>query len=229
MTPVPEGLLAFAAGAGLGTFLSPCALPLVPGYVGYYVSASAQDTPRAGLAVRALAAAGGVLVTLLTLGGLAVLVGQPVARALPTGELLVGAVLLVLGVAVLTDRGPDWQVPLPARRADTAGFALFGAGYAVAGAGCVLPVFLGVVLEAMTLGPAAGTAVVGTYAAAVALPLLGLTVAVGAGFDAITARLTSASRYTEPAAGIVLVAAGLGQLLVVLFPDLTASLPQVAP
>ncbi|MDL0139684.1 cytochrome c biogenesis protein CcdA, partial [Halobacterium salinarum] len=42
----------FAAGAGLATFLSPCALPLVPGYVGYYVTERDSD-----IAVVAAAAA----------------------------------------------------------------------------------------------------------------------------------------------------------------------------
>jgi len=40
---------------------------------------------------------------------------------------------------------PVDPVPLPKRRTGVFGFGLFGAGYALAGAGCVAPVFLGVV------------------------------------------------------------------------------------
>ncbi|ESP89740.1 cytochrome C biogenesis protein transmembrane region/thiol-disulfide transporter [Candidatus Halobonum tyrrellensis G22] len=39
------GTVAFAAGAGLTTFFAPCAFPLLPGYVGYYVHQSEDETP----------------------------------------------------------------------------------------------------------------------------------------------------------------------------------------
>ncbi|MFC7134442.1 MULTISPECIES: cytochrome c biogenesis protein CcdA [Salinibaculum] len=216
--------LAFAAGAGAATFLSPCALPLVPGYVGYYVSAADDGRGAGGIATRGVAAAAGVLVTLAALAGLAVLVGRPVTQSLPVVEPLVGVALVVLGALVVTGRAPDWRVALPERRADAAGFALFGAGYAGASAGCVLPVFLAVVLNAVTLPPTLGLAVVGVYAASVALPLLLVTVAVGTGLDVATGRLAAYGRSLERVAGVVLVLAGLGQVAVALAPELLPSL-----
>jgi cytochrome c-type biogenesis protein len=206
--------VAFAAGAGAATFLSPCALPLVPGYVGFYLSAAGGQRPGRGLAVRALAVAAGVLATLGGLAGLAVLVGRPVVRALPAAEPIVGAGLLALGLGMVTDRLPGWRVSLPERRADAVGFALFGAGYAGASAGCVLPVFLAVVLQAAALSPAAAAVVLGTYAGTVAVPLLAVTVALGAGVDVATGRLAAFGDHAETTAGLVLVAAGAGQLLV---------------
>lgn len=216
--------LVFAAGAGAATFLSPCALPLVPGYVGYYVSAAGGDRHPGGITVRGVAAATGVLVTLGALAGLAVLVGHPVTQSLPVVEPLVGVALVVLGALVVTDAAPDWRVALPERRADTAGFALFGAGYAGASAGCVLPVFLAVVVNAVTLPPALALAVVGVYAGSVALPLLALTVAVGAGLDVATGRLAAYGGRLEQTAGVVLVLAGIGQIAVAVAPDLVPSL-----
>ena len=38
------GALAFAASAGLATFFAPCAFPLLPGYVGYYLHESDADS-----------------------------------------------------------------------------------------------------------------------------------------------------------------------------------------
>ena len=217
--------IAFAAGAGLATFLSPCALPLVPGYVGYYVSAADGDRGVAGVAVRGVAAAAGVLLALGVLAGLAVAVGGTLTRALPVVEPAVGLVLVVLGVLVVNRHGPDWRPALPARRADTAGFALFGAGYAGASAGCVLPVFLAVVVQTLSLPLPAAAAVIGVYAAGVALPLLGVTVAVGLGVDVATGRWAGYGSRLERIAGAVLVAAGLGQIAVAVAPAAVPSLP----
>ena len=218
--------LVFAAGAGVATFLSPCALPLVPGYVGYYVSAVDGDQRPTGVAARGVAAAAGVLVALGALAGLVILVGRPVTRALPVVEPAVGVALAAFGVLVVTGR-PDWRVPLPARRADTAGFTLFGAGYAGASAGCVLPVFLAVVVQTLTLPLPAAVAVVGVYAAGVALPLLAVTVAVGLGLDVATGRWAGYGTGLQRVAGIVLVAAGLGQVVVAVAPEAVPALPSV--
>lgn len=212
--------LAFAAGAGVATFLSPCALPLVPGYVGYYVSAAGSTRQRAaGIVVRGLAAGAGALVTLGVLAGLAVAVGRPVTERLTLIEPVVGIALLGLGIAAVAGWSPARTVSLPERRTGTGGFALFGAGYAGASAGCVLPVFLAVVVNALTLPPATAATVVGVYAAGVALPLLGVTLAVGAGVDVAADQLAGHGSLLERLAGVVLALAGVGQLVVATMPS----------
>ena len=217
------GRVAFAAGAGVATFLSPCALPLVPGYVGFYASAADGERATAGVVSRGLAASVGLLATLGALAGLAILVGRPVARALPVLEPLVGVALVALGVLVVTDRGPTVTAPLPARRADVSGFALFGAGYAGASAACVLPVFLAVVVEAVSLPLARALAVVTTYALAAAVPLLAVTVALGLGVGVATGRLAALGDRIERASGVVLVLAGVGQVAIAIAPNAIAS------
>jgi cytochrome c-type biogenesis protein len=217
--------VAFAAGAGVATFLSPCALPLVPGYLGFYANAGDADGEAAGIVLRGLAASTGLLAGLGALAGLAVLVGRPVARTLPVLEPVVGVAIVAFGVLVLTDRAPSLTVPLPARRANAPGFALFGAGYAGASAACVLPVFLAVVVHAVSLPVAHAVAVVSAYALAAALPLLVLTVVVGFGFDVATGRLAALGGHAERASGVVLVLAGAGQVLLAIAPDALGSMP----
>lgn len=225
MSDALAGHLAFAAGAGIATFLSPCALPLVPGYVGYYVSAVDGDQRPTGVIARGVAAAAGVLFTLGALAGLAILVGRPLTRTLPLIEPVVGLALLVLGALVVTGRAPDWGVSLPARRADTVGFALFGAGYAGASAGCVLPVFLAVIVQTIMLPVPAAAAVIGIYAAGVALPLLGVTVATGLGTTVAAGRWASYGTRLQRVAGVVLVVAGLGQVIVAVAPETIPAFP----
>lgn len=217
--------LMFAAGAGVATFLSPCALPLVPGYVGYYVTRSEPTRRRAvGVAIRGVAAGAGALLTLAGLAGLAVAVGRPVARRLSLLEPAVGVALILVGATALTGWSPPRTPSLPGRRADTAGFALFGAGYAGASAGCVLPIFLAVVVQALALPVADAVAVLGAYAAGVAVPLFLTTLAVGAGLDLATGRLVCYGARLERVAGAVLVSAGLGQLAVATVPGAASTL-----
>jgi len=225
VTDLLGGQLAFAAGAGVATFLSPCALPLVPGYVGFYAGSADEDGRTAGVLARALAAGSGLLVTLGALAALAILVGRPVARLLPLVEPFVGVALVLFGVLLLTERGPSPTVPLPARRTDTPGFALFGAGYAGASAGCVLPVFLAVVVQSVALPLPGAVAVVAVYALGAALPLLVLTVLVALGVDVATGRLAGLGGRLERVAGVVLVAAGVAQVVVALEPTAVPALP----
>lgn len=215
------GYVTFAFGAGIATFLSPCALPLLPGYVGYYLRESDDEVPVGGVALRGLAAALGVFATLGLIAGLVVLLGQSVAAHLGLLEPLVGVALVALGLYTLFSPGSGIDVALPERRSDTAGFVLFGAGYAGASAGCVLPIFLAVVVEAaLTLSTVAGLAVVLTYASAVAIPLLVVTLLVGVGVDLATGRLARLGSRLDQLAGVVLVLAGLGQILIAFFPDI---------
>lgn len=75
----------------------------------------------------------------------------------------------------------------------------------------VVPLFLGVVGQAATLPLPAGAAVLGAYAAGVTAPLAGITLLTGAGVGSWRSA-GRFSRYVEPVAGAVMVAAGLGQL-----------------
>jgi len=142
----------FAVTAGVATFFSPCAYPLLPGYVGFYVnSVDADSASVLGAGARGLAAAVGVLATFALLAGATVRIGYSTLANITVFETLVGGLLIVFGLLVVFGRTPSISVPLPKRRTGVFGFGLFGAGYALAGAGCVAPVFLGVVARAIAL------------------------------------------------------------------------------
>ncbi|WP_134669323.1 cytochrome c biogenesis protein CcdA [Halorussus marinus] len=207
MTSGFVGALAFAAGTGVTTFFAPCAFPLLPGYVGYYVNESGDESAVAAAA----AAASGALVSLAAVAALAFALGRTVTTLLPLFEPVVGVGLVAFGALTLTGRAPDLRVALPARPESVAGFGAFGAAYAVAAAGCVAPLFLGVVTQALAFPPVRGVAVLGAYAGAVAAPLVGVTLLASAGVEA----WRDLGRYAgtlERAAAVVMILAGLGQL-----------------
>lgn len=207
------GTTAFAFGAGVATFFSPCAYPLLPGYVGYYVSrADAEASPVGGALVRGLAAGTGVLAVFGALAALALAIGQAGFERLVLLEPLVGAALVVFGLLVALDRAPSLRVALPERRTSVLGFGLFGAVYALAAAGCVVPIVLGVFLRAIAAPPLETALVMGAYAGGVSLLMVATTVVTDVGVALGTARFVGYGTRLTRLAGAVMVLAGLGQL-----------------
>jgi cytochrome c-type biogenesis protein len=203
----------FAVTAGVATFFSPCAYPLLPGYVGFYVnSVDADEASVTGAGVRGIAAAVGVLATFALLAGATVRVGRATLSNIAVFETLVGGLLVAFGLLVVAGRAPSLSLSLPKRRSSVLGFGLFGAGYALAGAGCVAPVFLAVVARAIALPGDAAAVVLSVYAGVVALLMAATTVATGVGLIGNANRVMAHAGTLKRVAGAVMVVAGVGQL-----------------
>jgi len=203
----------FALTAGVATFFSPCAYPLLPGYVGFYVNSFDGDTASVtGAGVRGVAAAFGVLATFALLGGTTAWVGQETLSGITVFETLVGGLLVVFGLLVVLGRDPSLSLSLPKRRSGVLGFCLFGAGYALAGVGCVAPIFLAVVARTIALPPETALLVLGVYAGVVAVLMAATTVATGVGMISNANRVMAHAGWLKRLAGGVMVVAGVGQL-----------------
>lgn len=209
------GVSAFAVGAGITTFFSPCSYALLPGYVGYYAATVEDDTPpMSGVIARGGAAAVGVLGTFLVLTLVAVLASDLIERLLPAAELLVGVLLIALGTAVIVGYTGSFHVALPERRSSVLGFVLFGALYALAATACVLPLFLAVALQSLTFSSAGTAVVMGSFAGSFSVLMIGATVATAVGYEALVGRVSAHVDLLTRIAGVILVIAGFGQLVV---------------
>ncbi len=209
--------LSFALVAGVATFFSPCAYPLLPGYVGFYVNqADADSVSIVGAGTRGAAAGVGVLATFGALSAATLRIGNSTLSNITVFESLVGGLLVVFGLLVVTGRAPSISIPLPKRRASVLGFGLFGAGYALAGAGCVAPVFLAVIARAIVLPTDVAALVLSVYAGTVAVLLVATTVAAGVGLLTDAGRALAYSGRLKRLAGAVMILAGVGQLYLAL-------------
>lgn len=203
--------LAFAFGAGLTTFAAPCVFPLLPGYVGYYADQhGGQGTVRP--LGQGLAAAAAVLAVFATLTAAVYALDSRVVSSLAGVEPLAGGVLVVLGVVTLAGYAPSVHLSLPARRDTTLGVLFFGGVYAVAAAGCTVPILLAVVAQALAMAPLPGAMVLSAYAGGVALPMVVATVAVGYGADMVTGGAGASGATLTRVAGAVMLAAGAVQV-----------------
>ncbi|ELZ24457.1 cytochrome c biogenesis protein transmembrane region [Haloterrigena salina JCM 13891] len=207
----------FAVIAGVATFFSPCAYPLLPGYVGFYVSRTDRDDASlVGATLRGIVAGIGVLGTFAALIGVTFWLGRSALSNFTIFESLVGGLLVVFGALVVAGRAPSLSIPLPKRRSSVLGFGIFGAGYALAGAGCVAPVFLAVVARALSLPHDAAALVLVTYVGSVVVLMVAMTVATGMGLVASAGRFAAYSERLKRLAGAIMIVAGIGQLYLAL-------------
>ncbi|ELY80533.1 cytochrome c biogenesis CcdA family protein [Natrinema pallidum] len=205
--------LTFGLISGIGTFFSPCSFPLLPGYVGFYVSQTDGERASLGGALsRGLLAGLGVLVTFSALLGATFWVGHATLSTVKWFEVVAGVVLIAFGLLVVFERAPTLSITLPKRRSSVLGFAIFGVGYALAAAGCVAPIFIGVVTRALSLPTTEAAILLGTYVGSFVALMVSLTVATGMGLVASAGRLAAYTGLLKRVAGAVMIVAGVGQL-----------------
>lgn len=212
MSLVDLSIVAGAFSAGVFSFFAPCAFPLLPGYVGYYVASVDEEVSLGGAMSRGGAAGLGAAVVFAAIAVVVVTVGRSILTRLQYVEPLVGLLLIALGILLVVDRMPTLHVQLPGRRESVLGFGLFGAGYAIAAAGCFAPVFVAVLLEAMTLSAVGSVITIGAFAVGLGGLLLAATVAVAIGHDVGAGTIPKYTDRIKPIAGLVIIAAGIYQL-----------------
>ncbi|SEV82253.1 cytochrome c biogenesis CcdA family protein [Natrinema salifodinae] len=205
--------IVFALTSGIATFFSPCAYPLLPGYVGFYVSQTDGERASLGGALsRGLFAGLGVLVTFAALLGATFMLSYSTLSTVKWFEVLAGLILIAFGLVTAAGRAPSLSITLPKRRSSVLGFAIFGVGYALAAAGCVAPVFFGIVTRALSLPTGEATVLLGTYVGSIVALMVSLTVATGMGLVAGAGRFAAYSDPLKRVAGAVMIVAGIGQL-----------------
>lgn len=231
--PLASLRLGFAFTAGAATFFAPCAAPMLPAYLTFYLGADgggSGESASAGSATaecrgtrlrRAAVVAGAAsLGLLLVFGALAAVVaavGTGPLRDLVFLEVAVGGALVLLGSGMATGRLPTLRLPLPTRRRSGAGYVLFGAGYGAAAAGCTAPVFVAVLLTALGSGPIEAVVTLCAYALGMITLLVGVTVAAAIGAERVTGIVGAASGRIERVSGALLIVAGAAQLYLFYF------------
>jgi len=215
--------LSFAATLGGFTFFAPCAFPLLPGYVAFYLGSdeegSADDTTARLLraAKVGVIASAGFFVVFWVLGGIVSVAGTQLLTDISLLEPVIGGLLVVLGAAMAAGRSPQFHVKLPERRRSSSSFFLFGVVYALAAAGCTAPLFIGVVSASLGSGPALAAGTLGAYAGGMGAMMVGVTGLAAVGRDQVLRRLSASTGRIQRVAGGLLVVAGIAQIVWWLF------------
>ena len=91
--------------AGFAFFFSPCAFPMLPGYLAYYLKKGSEEGGKIPLRRAAMAgtiSATGIIIVSLGLGIVVIFAGTSILEGVAIFGLIVGIILIVLGVLLLT-------------------------------------------------------------------------------------------------------------------------------
>ena len=178
-------LFPLAVVAGLASFFSPCAFPLLPAAV----TANLKPNGRASPFVVGLVSASGLMTLLLMVGLVIAFIGQPLGELLQNNLRIIrgviGVLLIYLAYNQISDKFHFGLLErLAPKVAATEGRSLKGAyiygfGYTLAGSGCTIPILGGLTLSALTSGgfqPAISSfAIAGAVMASLMFVFMGLT------------------------------------------------------
>ncbi len=218
---VAQAGLAFTAGV-LG-FLSPCALPMLPSYVAYYLDRGAEvsrERRLLGAVIFASATVAGFLTVFTAVGFLPSLA----VRLIPLSEgVLVPVIGLgLLAVGLLTAAGglfsrlPHVAVAPPAA-SGPASFYVYGVAYALASLSCSLPVFLLVVLQSATAAsPFENLLLFIIYGLGAGALMVPVTIAAALSKEYLHRRLMRVMPHMRKLNAAILIAAGAYMLLTAL-------------
>ena len=202
-----------AFGAGLVSFLSPCVLPLVPGYISAVAGVKPDEIRARRVIGPSLAFVGSFSVIFIALG----LLGQQALRGVLTGPAALkvsGAIIIVMGLLFmaapfLPRLSREWHVDALVSRAGRGGPVLTGAAFALAWTPCTGPTLGAIVTAAGTSHSAAhGAFLLAVYCAGLGIPFL----ITGLAFGTATSALAVVKRHYPVvigAGGAVLVAMGV--------------------
>ena len=205
--------------AGLISFLSPCVLPLVPGYISLISGAGVEELKtREGKVIRSVMLNSvlfilGFSAVFLALGAVATTVGELVHEHIALLSRIAGAVIMALGLhqtgllpmrLLYADRRFHG---MPAGAAGTRAF-LVGSAFGFGWTPCVGPILAVIpTLAAAESTVARGVSLLAVYALGLAIPFL-LTAFSIEGFLAFYARFRRHLHTLEIVSGVVLVAIG---------------------
>ena len=215
-----------AAFAGVVSFLSPCVLPLVPGYLSYVSGITYADLQKSGAAsdedrkalvrtvtTNAAAFVVGFSIVFVMLGASATTAGQFLQGASPIFTKIAGAIIVIFGLHILG----VFRIPFLYRekRIQTnqaprtlLGSTAVGMAFAFGWTPCIGPILAAVLTMAATQeSVTAGMGLLAVYSLGLGIPFLGAALGVNYLLD-FTKRFRRYVRAAEIASGVLVVAVG---------------------
>jgi cytochrome c-type biogenesis protein len=206
-----------AIAAGLVSFLSPCVLPLVPGYLSTVIGVAPADIQHAGarrVLVPSLLFIASFSLIFILLGLTATQVGSLLNTHIATLRIAGGVLIVLMGVVFLATPFVDalnfqWHSESLMRMAGRGGPLIAGAAFAIAWTPCT-SITLGAILTqaAVSNSAAHGAILLAFYSAGLAIPFLLIAVA----FERMSGALEVVKRHFPLIVGIggaVMIALGV--------------------
>jgi len=208
-------LTAFAA--GLVSFLSPCVLPLVPGYLSAVTGVAYSELETAGwrrVLVPSLLFVGSFSAIFILLGLTATAVGSALNDNRQTLDRIAAAVIVAMGLLFVAQLflprlNREWRFDALMERAGSGGPVVAGGAFAFAWTPCIGPALSAILAAASTTCSAAqGGGLLAVYSAGLAIPFLLTAIA----FARMTTAFTVIKRHYAAimaTGGVILIVMGV--------------------
>ena len=224
MTDLSTLALATAFGAGIISFLSPCVLPLVPGYISYVAGDALVHRESADARAQRLATLGlslcfvaGFSTVFIALGAGATFLGQFLLRYKNEANIVGGTIVLLFGLFMVGAVRLPWlqrdlRVHAEIKGARPLSAYVIGLAFAFGWTPCIGPV-LGAILtvSAVTATVSTGIAMLGAYSLGLGVPFLLTAVFTGAMLKRFRS-VRRTGRWLQVGAGVGMIAMGLAMI-----------------
>ena len=208
--------------AGFLSFVSPCVLPLIPGYISFVSGVSVEEmradapptTSRLQVFLTSLAFVIGFSLVFVALGASATAIGKFLFSKLPLLSKIAGAILIVfglhtMGVFRLACLETAKRVHSQRKPAGPLGAMLVGVAFAFGWTPCIGPILGGILAIAGSRNSVTeGIILLAVYSLGLGIPFLLAAFAVEP-FAAFLARYRSRLHYMEKVMGVLLVLTGI--------------------
>jgi cytochrome c-type biogenesis protein len=213
---VIDAPLAYAFGVGMVATVNPCGFAMLPAYLSFFLGLDGADADTRASVRQALVIGGTLTLGFLTVFGvLGILLDgalAPVQEYLPWVTMALGAMLVVMGVALLRGRSLALRLPTISGAGSTRQLTsvfLFGVSYALVSLSCTIPLFIAAVAPSFTKANfASGTAAFLAYGLGMGVVLIALTVALALARHSLVRSLRRVLPYVYKVSGALLIAAG---------------------
>jgi len=224
-----ENVSLFAAfAAGVLSFISPCVLPLIPGYLSY-ISGVSLDEMRGGASAAAVAVVPqsrsrvlvaslffclGFSLVFVSLGASATFLGQYLMERLSLLGKIAGVVIIIFGLHTMGVLRIGWlyqekRFQTSTKPVGLVGAMLVGIAFAFGWTPCIGPILAGILAIAATEDTVTdGVRLLSVYSAGLAVPFLLTALAINRFFTAF-AKIRRHYHTIEVASGLLLVVIGV--------------------
>jgi cytochrome c-type biogenesis protein len=214
--------LLFVFAAGLLSFLSPCVLPLIPGYIAFVSGLSIDDMTERQSAGKKMASATlssvmfvlGFSAVFVALGASATWLGSFLVQRLPLLISIAGVVIIIFGLQQIGlfkfgFMQATKQIDLPAGKLGLFKAPLLGAAFAFGWTPCVGPILAAILTYAATMDTVGkGVLLLIVYSAGLGIPFLLTTVAMN-GFFKLFSKIKKHMGLIQKISGAILVVLGI--------------------
>jgi len=223
-------LAAFAA--GFLSFVSPCVLPLIPGYISFVSGVSLEEmrggdaraASRGQVFSTSVAFVIGFSIVFIALGATATAVGKFLFARLPLFSKIAGVILIVIGLHTmgafrLTFLEAEKRVQAQRKPAGPIGAMLVGIAFAFGWTPCIGPILAGILAVAGSRNSVSeGIVLLAVYSLGLGIPFLITSLAINQ-FFTFSKRVRRYYHAIEVASGALLIAIGVliltGQLTLI--------------